>query len=194
MEFVIGLIIGLAVAAGVYWIGRREIAGVRVEASRLRSQLDEASNAAQRLREAKIKAETEAQARTREAQTISAERNEAREALRQSERSLSQSTAQLAEIRADHAARVEEMDKFRAELEERFRGIASSVTQSTREDFINEFRDLTKQQSAVSQEAVSNLVKPVRERLAELQKYVDEADRAPRQRLRPGLRRCRATP
>ena len=71
MEFVIGLIIGLAVAAGVYWIGRREIAGVRVEASRLRSQLDEASNAAQRLTEAKIKAETEAQARTREAQTIS---------------------------------------------------------------------------------------------------------------------------
>ena len=177
MEIVIGLIIGLVLAAGVYWIGRREIAAVRVEASLLRSQLDEASSAAQRLTEAKIKAETDAQARTREAQTISTERNEAREALRQSERSLSQSTAQLAEIRADHAARVEEMDKFRAELEERFRGIASSVTQSTREDFINEFRDLTKQQSAVSQEAVSNLVKPVRERLAELQKYVDESDK-----------------
>ena len=176
MEIVIGLIIGLAVAAGVYWIGRRELTSVRNEASQLRSELGEAGEAARGLGEAKARAESDADAYQREAATRTGERDEALRKLGESEERLSSSESRLAGIQADHAARVEEMNTFRAELEDRFKGIASSVPQSTREDFIKEFRDLTKEQSTASQEAVDNLVKPVRERLAELQKYVDESD------------------
>lgn len=68
-------------------------------------------------------------------------------------------------------------EAYREQLQEQFIGIAANVTESTREQFIKEFRDLTKQQSEVSQEAVTNLVKPVRERLAELQEYVDQSDK-----------------
>lgn len=177
MEIVIGLIIGLVVAAGVYWIGRRELANVREETSQLRSELSEAGEAVRQLGEAKARAESDADAYQREATNRTDERDEALRKLGESEERLSHSESRLAGIEADHAARVEEMNTFRAELEDRFKGIASSVTQSTREDFIKEFRDLTKQQSEVSQEAVDNLVKPVRERLAELQKYVDESDK-----------------
>ena len=105
------------------------------------------------------------------------ERDTTREQLDSVNAKLSQLSATLAEVEADHQARQEEHETYRAEMETRFTGIATTVTQSTREDFIKEFRDLTKQQSEVSQEAVTNLVKPVRERLAELQKYVDDSDK-----------------
>ncbi|MDE2987974.1 MAG: DNA recombination protein RmuC [Chloroflexota bacterium] len=180
MEVVIGLIIGLAgvaLAAGVFWLGRREIEGVREDASHLRLELDQAKESARRFEIDKAAAESAQEARIREADNLRTERDEAVKVRDQRAKELSEANADLAKIEADHAARVEEMDKFRTELEQRFAGIASSVTQSTREDFIKEFRDLSKQQSEVSQEAVSNLVKPVRERLAELQKYVDESDK-----------------
>ena len=105
------------------------------------------------------------------------ERDAARSQLEAVRSELNEKAARLAEVVADHTARQEELENYRTELEDRFKGIATNVTQSTREDFIKEFRDLTKQQSEVSQEAVTNLVKPVRERLAELQKYVDDSDK-----------------
>ena len=96
-------------------------------------------------------------------------------------RDLSQQNAdlrvKLGNARTESEANQQAFEAYREQLTEQFTGIASSVSQSTREDFIKEFRDLTKQQSAASQEAVGNLVKPVRERLAELQKYVDESDK-----------------
>ncbi len=177
VEIVIGLIIGLAVAAGVYWIGRRELSGVRDEATALRSDLTEAGDALRKLGEDKARAESDANAYQRETATRTEERDEALRKLGLSEEKLALSESRLAGVEADHAARLDEMNTFRAELEERFKGIASNVTQSTREEFIKEFRDLTKEQSNASQEAVDNLVKPVRERLAELQKYVDESDK-----------------
>ena len=109
--------------------------------------------------------------------TVTGERDQARSQLEAANVALGEKAARLAEVEADHAARQEELDAYRAELEDRFKGIATNVTQSTREDFIKEFRDLTRQQSELSQEAVTNLVKPVRERLSELQKYVDESDK-----------------
>ena len=180
MEIVIGLIIGLAgvaLAGIVHWIGRREVAGMRADASQLRVNLEQAKESVKQVEIAKATAESGHESRIREASTMRAERDEAVKALEQRSQELSEANARLAKIEADHAARVDEMNTFRAELEDRFRGIASSVTQSTREEFIKEFRDLSKQQSAVSQEAVGNLVKPVRERLAELQTYVDESDK-----------------
>ena len=68
------------------------------------------------------------------------------------------------------------MDKFRAELEERFRGIASSVTQSTREDFINEFRDLTNEETTRSIERMDKTVKPLKESIEKLDRQSQEME------------------
>ncbi len=171
MEIVIGLVIGLAVGALIAFIVHRQ-------ASALRTELDEAKESALRTEIAKTEAQSEVEARKREADNMLAERNQAREALGLREQELSRSKSQLAEVQADHAARIEELDKYRADLEERFRGIASSVTQSTREDFIKEFRDLTKQQSDASAELVGNTVKPLQESLQKLDRGNQELEKA----------------
>ncbi|MCY3733830.1 MAG: DNA recombination protein RmuC [Chloroflexi bacterium] len=170
MEIVIGLIIGLVVAAGVYLVGRRELANVRDETTRLRTELGEAGEAARGLGEAKARAESDADAYQREAATRTVERDEALNKLGESEERLSHSESRLAGIQADHAARVEEMNTFRAELEDRFKGIASSVTQSTREDFIKEFRDLTSEEAAKSIERMDKTVEPLKESIQKLDK------------------------
>lgn len=176
MEIVIGLIIGLVVAAGVYWIGRREIAGVRADTSHMREQLEEAKRAAQQLEVDKATAENEQQARIREADTLRTERDEARKAEEQREQELSEANANLSRIEADHAARLDEMNTFRAELEDRFKGIASSVTQSTREDFIKEFRGLTSEETAKSVERMDKTVKPLMESIEKLDKQSQQME------------------
>ena len=176
VEIVIGLIIGLVVAAGVFWIGRREIAGVRTEASQLREQLDQAVQTAQQIEIEKATAETEQRARIREAETLMAERDEARSTQRQQEQELLEANGKLSRIEADHAARIEEMNTFRAELENRFKGIASTVTQSTREDFIKEFRDLTGEETAKSIERMDKTVKPLRESIEKLDKQSQQME------------------
>ena len=142
---------------------RNQLTSTTEALSAASSQLAQAQESRDRL-EAQLKERTQ-------------ERDTTRHQLESATTQLSQLTARLAEVEADHQARQEEHEAYRAEMETRFKGIASTVTQATREDFIKEFRDLTKQQSEVSQEAVTNLVKPVRERLAELQKYVDDSDK-----------------
>ena len=146
----------------------------RDEARRSRdARIDESSEAERKLAQAEEARDSLAAQLTER----TGERDTAREQLDTARAQLGEKTAQLAEVAADHMARQEELETYRTELESRFKGIATNVTQSTREDFIKEFRDLTKQQTEVSQEAVTNLVKPVRERLAELQQYVDESDK-----------------
>jgi len=176
VEIVIGLIIGLVVAAGVYWVGRRELANVREEASLLRSELGEAGEAARQLGEAKARAESDADAYQREATERTGERDEALRKLGESEERLSHSESRLAGVEADHAARVDEMNTFRAELEDRFKGIASSVTQSTREDFIKEFRGLTSEETAKSVERMDKTVKPLMESIEKLDKQSQQME------------------
>ena len=106
-----------------------------------------------------------------------AERDAARGQLDDVNAELGKNAARLAEVEADHTARQEELESYRSELEERFKGIAANVTQSTREDFIKEFRDLTKQQAESSIELVGNTVKPLRESLEKLDKGAQEMEK-----------------
>ena len=86
--------------------------------------------------------------------------------------------AQLASAEADRAARVEEMAKQQAEIEGRFKEIAAQVSETTRDAFMKEFRDLSAEQTKTAGKTVSELVKPMRERLQELQEHVSKADKA----------------
>lgn len=86
--------------------------------------------------------------------------------------------AELASVEADRAARVEAMAKQQAEIESRFKEIAAQVSETTRDAFMKEFRDLTAEQTKTAGKTVSELVQPMRERLQELQEHVNKADKA----------------
>lgn len=179
MEIVIGLIVGLAgvaLAGVVFWLGRREVAGIREDTGQLRVDLDQAKESARQVEIAKATAESGQESRIREAHAMRAERDEAVKALDQRSQELSRANAKLAKIEADHAARVDEMNTFRAELEDRFKGIASSVTQSTREEFIKEFRDLTTEESSRSLERIDKTVKPLQQSIDKLDKQTQQME------------------
>ncbi|WP_420608493.1 DNA recombination protein RmuC [Candidatus Poriferisodalis sp.] len=86
--------------------------------------------------------------------------------------------AELASVEADRAARVETMAKQQAEIENRFKEIAAQVSETTRDAFMKEFRDLSTEQTKTAGKTVKELVEPMRERLAELQEHVDKANKA----------------
>ena len=104
------------------------------------------------------------------------ERDQAQGQAERQQEELSELRAKLAEVEADHAARQEELAAYRVEMEERFTGIAANVTESTRENFIKEFRDLTKQQTESSLEMVGNTVKPLKESIEKLDKQNQEME------------------
>ena len=115
---------------------------------------------------------------TVQSSTLKTERDQARQELDSLRNELSATQVKLEGVESDHRARQEELETYRSELEARFKGIATTVTESTREQFIKEFRDLTKQQSESSAELVGNTVKPLRESLERLDKGTQSMEKA----------------
>ena len=109
---------------------------------------------------------------------VTLERDTAREESANQREAASELRTQLATVEADRAARIEEMTKKQAEIENRFKEIAAEVSQSTRDTFMKEFRDLTSEQTKTAGKTVKELVEPMRERLRELQEHVSNADKA----------------
>ena len=114
----------------------------------------------------------------RRAATLASERDAARDESAGQRDAVSELRAQLAAVEADRAARVEEMAKKQVELEARFKEIAAEVSETTRANFMKEFRDLTAEQTKTAGKTVSDIVEPMRERLRELQEHVNKADKA----------------
>ena len=109
---------------------------------------------------------------------VTLERDTARDESASQRDAASELRTQLAKVEADRAARIEEMAKKQAEIESRFKEIAAEVSQSTRDTFMKEFRDLTSEQTKTAGKTVKELVEPMRERLRELQEHVNKADKA----------------
>ena len=76
---------------------------------------------------------------------------------------------ELGNAKTENEANERAFEAYREQLLKQFTGIAANVTQSTREEFIKEFRDLTKQQSESAQKLVGETVKPLRESLDKLE-------------------------
>ena len=146
------------------------------EVAETKHQLDRAQQELRTVREEAATLRADRSNQTKRIEELTGERDQARSDLKTAQAGLGQTRERLAELEAAHDTREQELEQRRTELETRFQAIAANVSESTREQFIKEFRDLTEQQSDQSQEAVTNLLKPVRERLAELQRYVDESD------------------
>ena len=168
MEIVIGLLIGLVVGLLVATIAHRQASTLRAESAQLRTDLASVRRNMTEHELAKATAETKLSERDEQLAQTTQERDTARAELDDTRAELSQTQVKLRGIEADHEARQEELGNYRAELEQRFKGIANTVTESTRADFIKEFRDLTKQQTDSAQKLVGDTVKPLQESLSKL--------------------------
>ena len=147
----IGVLAGLAVGGGIAW---------SVLSRRLAHRTAEHSSLAQRIPE------------------LTDERDTARDEASRHRTEAVELQTRLASVEADRAARVEEMGKQQADLETRFKAIAAEISQSTRDTFMKEFRDLSTEQTTTAGKTVKELVDPVRERLKELHEYVSKSDTA----------------
>ncbi|MCY3910730.1 MAG: DNA recombination protein RmuC [bacterium] len=90
---------------------------------------------------------------------------------------------ELAAVKADHEARTEELAKAREELETQFRGIASNVVEANSKVFLEQAKAQFENQQKLSdadlekrQQAIDELVKPVKENLAKFEKRVNEIE------------------
>ncbi len=91
---------------------------------------------------------------------------------------------ELAKVKADHQARSEELAKAREELETQFKGIADDVTKANSEAFLKQAKEQLDAQRKLNasdlekrQQAIDELVKPVKENLAKFEKQVVEMEK-----------------
>ena len=87
---------------------------------------------------------------------------------------------ELAAVKADAAARLEEFAKARANLDTQFKGIASEVIRANNETFLVQAQEQFANQAKLSgadlekrQQAIRDLIKPVRENLDKFEKRVN---------------------
>ena len=97
---------------------------------------------------------------------------------------LGEAREKLARVEADHAARREELEKAREQLDTHFKGIASQVVRSSNEEFLKQAREQFERQSETAdkslgarERAVRELVKPVKEKLDTFDEHVRDLER-----------------
>ncbi|WP_419554209.1 DNA recombination protein RmuC [Candidatus Poriferisodalis sp.] len=147
----VGVLAGLAVGAGVVW------AAMSRGLARITAERDE---------------------RAQRSAELAAERDVARAEAVEQRDTASDLRTKLASAEAERDTRVEEMAKKQVEIEDRFKEIAAQVSETTRANFMKEFRDLTTEQTVNAGKTVKELVEPMRERLRELRDHVNKADKA----------------
>ena len=91
---------------------------------------------------------------------------------------------ELEGVKADHLARTEELAKAREELETQFKGIADDVTKANSEAFLKHAKEQFENQKKLNeadlkqrQQAIDELVKPVKENLAKFEQQVVDMEK-----------------
>ena len=123
---------------------------------------------------ARTEAETRLKSETERADTLTRERDAAREEARTREGELAQARTEVARLTANHQARMEEINKARAELDMKFKGIADEVMRASNENFLKQ----ANAQFEAREQAVRHLVEPVGKDLEKLQNHIGEIEKA----------------
>ena len=123
---------------------------------------------------ARTEAETRLKSETERADTLTRERDAAREEARTREGELAQARAEVARLTADSQARMEEINKARAELDLKFKGIADEVMRASNENFLKQ----ANAQFEAREQAIQHLVDPVGKDLEKLQKHIGEIEKS----------------
>ena len=118
--------------------------------------------------------------RDRQVDEVRAERDAARRDRDAAQAAGERARLELAQVRADHAARNEELAKAQAQIETRFKGLAAEVLKVNSETLRDQTTAHFAQQLQVGeaelekrQQAVAALVKPVRDHLDKFEKQVN---------------------
>ncbi|MXY17422.1 MAG: DNA recombination protein RmuC [Acidobacteria bacterium] len=116
--------------------------------------------------------------RTRQRDSAVGERDELRDAL-------AQAKAEISGYQSTETAREKAFEERRTELDTHFKGLASDVLKSSTEEFrkqaaeqFRQHQELAGKDLKAREDAVENLVKPVRESLEKLREHVDASDKA----------------
>ena len=118
--------------------------------------------------------ETRLKSETERANTLTRERDAAREEARTREGELAQARADVARLTADGKARMEEINKARAELDLKFKGIADEVMRASNENFLKQ----ANAQFEAREQAIQHLVDPVGKDLEKIQKHIGEIEKS----------------
>lgn len=219
MEIVIGLVIGLFVGLLLFAIGRREIASLRGETSRLRAELDgvrqdmqdrnlahntlqtqlaerdqrvseleHASEIAQSRQEASANeinqlgsalaaAQTNAKRGLQRSEELAAERDQAARQRDLHAVELSDTKQELAGLRKEHRARMEELSKKQAEIDTLFKSIAADVAKASNEEFRKQAAEDFKRQRELAQQELKQRVEPVGQSLEQLRKQITDLEK-----------------
>ena len=121
---------------------------------------------------AHTEAETRLKSETERADTLTRERDDARKQVSLREGELAQAQAEVARLTADRQARMEEINKARAELDLKFKGIADEVMRTSNENFLKQ----ANAQFDVREQAVRHLVEPVGKEMEKIRKFIGEAE------------------
>ena len=135
----------------------------------------------QRTRAAQL--EVQLAERDRQFNETRGERDAARAELEEVRGEREDALRKLAAAEAEHEARSEELAKAREELETQFKGIASNVVEANSKVFLEQAKEQFENQKKLSeadlkqrQQAIDELVKPVKENLAKFEKRVNEIE------------------
>ena len=158
MELVAGIIAGLVVGGVALY------AMLRGRVVRLETALGEREQSVETMRQERDAARSERDERTTE---------------------LADARVEIAGYKSTQVEREKALAERLAEIDTRFKGLASEVLKSSTEEFRKQAAEQFKQHQALADKdlkaretAVENLVKPVRESLKELRKHVDESNEA----------------
>ena len=136
----------------------------------------------QRTRVAQL--ETELDERNRQLNEVRAERDATQKKLQETLDEREAIRVKLAEVKADHGARIEELAEARKQAEAHFKGIADDVTKANSEAFLKQAKEQFENQKKLSeadlkrrQQAINELVRPVKDNLAKFEQQVGAMER-----------------
>ena len=169
MEIALVVVVVVAVVALAIMVQRWRLAGIaggaddsRTRATQLETQLAE--------RDAQLS-------------EVRGERDAARNELKEVRGERDAARNELAAVKADHQARTEELAEARKQVETQFKGIADDVTKANSEAFLKQAKEQFENQKKLSeadlkqrQQAIDELVKPVKEKLETFAKRVNEIE------------------
>jgi len=173
MEIVFLVVVVVAVVALAFAVWRGRLAGGAAGADDRHQLMTRAAQL-----------ETQLVERDTQLGEVREERDSARAGLEEVREEREAALRDLAEVKSDHQARTEELAKAREELETQFKGIADDVTKANSEAFLKQAKEQLDAQRKLNasdlekrQQAIGELVKPVRENLEKFEKQVVEMEK-----------------
>ena len=184
MEIAVVVLAIVALGGFVGWLWAQRSAGLaREQVDELRASQAETANGLTSAQIDLAAAQTSLEERSDQLRRAREQEIEAQTEIQQLRRELAASREAVAALEQSHRARSEELEQYRADLEQRFKGLALDALQLSNEEFRKQAEDQFKRDRELAdtdlekrQQAVDNLVKPVGETLEKLQKRVGEIE------------------